>query len=80
MPTISVKLTEQDANLLERVALRMRTSKSQVIRDALQKGLKRDHVDSRGSFYEMVKDLVGSVEDAPPDLSTNPKYLEGFGR
>ena len=33
-----------------------------------------------GPFNEMVKDLVGSVEDAPPDLSTNPKYLEGFGR
>jgi len=23
--------------------------------------------------------LLGSVKDAPPDLSTNPKYMEGFG-
>ncbi len=23
--------------------------------------------------------LLGSVQDAPPDLSTNPKYMEGFG-
>jgi predicted DNA-binding antitoxin AbrB/MazE fold protein len=24
--------------------------------------------------------LVGSIKDAPPDLSTNPKYMEGFGK
>jgi predicted DNA-binding antitoxin AbrB/MazE fold protein len=24
--------------------------------------------------------LVGCIKNAPPDLSTNAKYLEGFGR
>ena len=24
--------------------------------------------------------LIGCIKDAPPDLSTNPKYMEGFGR
>jgi predicted DNA-binding antitoxin AbrB/MazE fold protein len=24
--------------------------------------------------------LIGCVKDAPSDLSTNPKYLEGFGK
>jgi predicted DNA-binding antitoxin AbrB/MazE fold protein len=24
--------------------------------------------------------LVASIKDAPPDLSTNPKYMEGFGK
>ena len=24
--------------------------------------------------------LVGSIEDAPPDWTTNPKYMEGFGQ
>lgn len=23
--------------------------------------------------------LIGLIHDAPPDLSTNPKYMEGFG-
>ena len=32
----------------------------------------------RVSIYDRVKHLVGSV-DGPPDLSTNPKYLQGFG-
>jgi hypothetical protein len=30
------------------------------------------------SVYDRVKHLIGQV-DGPPDLSTNPKYLEGFG-
>ncbi|MEW6237674.1 MAG: antitoxin family protein [Candidatus Omnitrophota bacterium] len=24
--------------------------------------------------------IIGMIEDAPPDLSVNPKYFEGFGR
>jgi hypothetical protein len=32
----------------------------------------------RTSVYDRVKHLVGSV-DGPADLSTNPKYLQGFG-
>ena len=24
--------------------------------------------------------LIGSIKDTPPDWSTNPKYMEGFGR
>jgi hypothetical protein len=33
---------------------------------------------ARLSIYDRVKHLIGSV-DGPPDLSTNPKYLHGFG-
>jgi len=32
------------------------------------------------SFYDSMRDLIGIVKDAPPDLSTNPKYMQGFGR
>lgn len=32
-----------------------------------------------GSFLEGAEDLAGSIE-GPPDLSTNPKYMEGFGK
>jgi hypothetical protein len=24
--------------------------------------------------------LIGCIEDGPSDLSTNPKYMEGFGK
>ena len=34
------------------------------------------------SFYDAAVrvGLLGSIDDAPPDLSTNRKYMEGFGR
>ena len=27
-----------------------------------------------------VRGMIGSITDAPADLGTNPKYLEGFGQ
>jgi hypothetical protein len=30
------------------------------------------------SIYDRVRDLIDGV-DGPPDLSTNPKYMKGFG-
>ena len=31
------------------------------------------------SFYELTKGFCGCIEGGPSDLSTNPKYMEGFG-
>ena len=30
------------------------------------------------SAYDLAKDVIGSL-DGPEDLSTNPKYMKGFG-
>ena len=34
------------------------------------------------SLYEALQSrgLIGCLPDAPADLSTNPRYMEGFGR
>lgn len=34
------------------------------------------------SLYDALnaRGLIGCLKDAPSDLSTNPKYMEGFGR
>ena len=34
------------------------------------------------TLYEIMDEagLIGCIEDAPSDLSTNPKYMEGFGK
>lgn len=31
------------------------------------------------SLYERAKDFLGVIKGTPPDLSTNPKYMEGYG-
>lgn len=35
--------------------------------------------DSSASAFDLASDLAGCL-NAPPDLSTNPQYLEGFGQ
>ena len=34
---------------------------------------------SQRSFLDVASDLIGSVDGLPPDLSTNPAYMDGFG-
>jgi hypothetical protein len=36
----------------------------------------------RQTSYQILKDrgLIGRIEGTPPDLSTNKKYMEGYGR
>lgn len=33
-----------------------------------------------GSLHEAMQDLCGIIEDGPPDLATNKKYFDDFGR
>lgn len=33
-----------------------------------------------GSLLDRMQHLVGIIEDGPTDLSTNPKYMEDFGK
>jgi hypothetical protein len=35
--------------------------------------------DKSVSCYDLMKDYIGCVKDAPKDLSTNKAYFEGFG-
>jgi predicted DNA-binding antitoxin AbrB/MazE fold protein len=38
--------------------------------------------DSDKTLFDVLNEagLIGSIKDGPPDLSTNPKYMEGFGK
>lgn len=35
--------------------------------------------DTSRPFLEVARDLIGSLEGLPPDLSTNKSYMAGFG-
>jgi hypothetical protein len=32
------------------------------------------------SLYDLTKEFCGCIKGGPADLSTNPKYMEGFGK
>jgi hypothetical protein len=62
---------------LERVSASKRVPKSQILRTALAKELKTSREEP--SLYEAMKGAIGCF-DGPSDLSTNPKYLKGYGK
>ena len=83
MAVISLKLTEAlDAQLTEQAHLR-RLSKSELVRRALTAFLKSSDQGVEGtapqSAADLLADLVGCCEGGPPDLSSNPAYMTGFG-
>jgi Arc/MetJ-type ribon-helix-helix transcriptional regulator len=77
MKTISVKLPEPMANWLARRAKETKRTRSSVVREALER--ERSGKERPKSCHDLLQDVCGSF-DGPPDLSTNPKYMEGFGR
>lgn len=76
MPTVTVKMSQVQFTALEREARARRTSKASLLRDAF---LQRQTHAAGGSAFDLVSDLVGSVQ-GPVNLATNPKFMRGYGR
>lgn len=79
MKTVSLKMPEALDSELENLARRTGRSKSLVVRMALEEFLPRRSRSSKRSFLARAADLAGSVS-AAPDLSTNKRRLDGYGR
>ena len=75
MRTVSFKLPLELDRELNELARRRRSSRSALVREALQALTKG----GRPTIGELAGDLIGSLE-GPGDLSTNPKYMADFGK
>lgn len=81
MKTVTVKLPEGLAIRLEKRAKRLGRSKSAILRESVERELDNElAVAEEPSAYDLMKDGFGCVKSGLGDLSTNPKYMEGFGR
>lgn len=63
---------------LEKEARARGVTKSLLIRDSLEKALRR-RPPGAASCYDLARDLAGTVKGLPRDLAENPKYMQGFG-
>jgi hypothetical protein len=79
MKTISLKLPTPLHVRLARAAKQKRQSKSELVRAALEQYLNGESAARPKSAYELLKPWIGCVS-GPGDLSTNPKYMEDFGK
>ena len=79
MRTISLKLPHDLLAELEREAKARRVTKSDLVRDSLQRALRQPQNQAAASCYDLARDLAGSVERLPSYLAVNPSYMEGLG-
>ncbi len=79
MDTLTLKIPGIIKEKLKTYSKRKGLSKSEIVRNALLDYFDKDDLDKQGTFYDLAKDLAGSVKDAP-DLSTNKEYLSGYGQ
>ncbi|MCL6642158.1 MAG: ribbon-helix-helix protein, CopG family [Candidatus Bipolaricaulota bacterium] len=70
---LTLRISEELAQKLERAAQRLRRKRSEVVRLALEQFLE-DQIEARP--IERARDLVGSIESGLPDLGTRHReYL-----
>ena len=78
MTTLTLKVPAELFDRLNKVASELRTSRSEVCRQALEQRL-RKVTPTRRSLHDLSRDLCGSGSSGIGDLSSNKKHLEGFG-
>ena len=77
--TISLKLPDDLLVQLDNEAKARRVTKSALIRESLEKALRKPAQGGEVSCYDLSSDLAGALKGLPEDLADNPKYMEGFG-
>ena len=81
MKTLTVRLPEDLIAQIEAESTRRRLSKSDVVRERLTEN--KGSRGNRSALLDAVADVIGSVDQLPPDLSARKKkYLRstGYGR
>ena len=79
MTTISLKVPESLAREVAQEARRRGVTKSELIRSAVEQAVSVGRARRKPTCLELAREFCGCVKGGPPDLSTNPKYMEGYG-
>jgi Arc/MetJ-type ribon-helix-helix transcriptional regulator len=79
MTTISLKIPDELLSRMDAVARARRTSRSALLREALEESLQAASKEAAPTLYERSADLCGKASSGLGDLASNPKHLEGFG-
>jgi predicted transcriptional regulator len=75
--TLTLKVSTTTSARLDRLAARRRTTKSAIMREALDEKLRSSA--NEPTVYDLMKASVGSIDSGLRDLGHNPAHLKGFG-
>lgn len=76
MSILSIRLSKRESARVARVARQRNLTRSALVREALA----QVEEPLPGSALEAWADAVAIVDDAPADLSTDPRHLAGLGK
>lgn len=79
MTTISLKVPEELVSRMDAVARARKTSRSALLREALEDKLKAAARKYPPSLFDQSTDLCGLGDSGIGDLASHPKHLQGFG-
>lgn len=79
MTTISLKIPDELVSRMDAMARAKQTSRSALLREALEEKLKAAARKTPLSLYEQSADLCGMWSSGVGDLASNPKHMDGFG-
>ena len=79
MDTLTLKIPGSIKEKLKNYSMRKGITKSEIVRHALLDYFNSDDLAKQGTFYDLAKDIAGSVK-SKSDLSTNKKYLSEYGK
>lgn len=75
-----MKLTPEEKQKIELLAKKKGVSKKEAVMSAVNELVIEYEVEVKpGSMLEKLQPYIGVIKGGPSDLSTNPKYLEGYG-
>lgn len=79
METLTLKIPDVIKEKLKTYSKRKGLSRSEIVRNALVDYFSKNDLENQGTFYDLAKDLAGSVQGSA-DLSTNKEHLSGYGQ
>lgn len=75
-----MKLTPEEKQKIELLAEKKGLSQKEAVLKAVEEELVEYEIEpAEGSLLEKMQPYIGIIDEGPSDLSSNPKYLEGFG-
>ena len=83
MSTLTLQLNDSLFARLLAASQARNVAPAELARETLERNLTavpNTDDDDGPSAYDLLKDSFGCVDSGLGDLSTNPKYMEGFGR
>lgn len=75
-----MKLTPEEKEKIEKLARRRGVSQKKAVMDLVEKEIEEEPIEAEpGSFLDRNRDLCG-IGAGSGDVSTNPEYMEEYGR